>query len=198
MLVDLDYFFAQCEERRNPIIRDKPVVVCVFSGRSEDSGAVSTANYVAREYGVKSGIPIFLAKKKLENADAVFLPVDHEFYDQVSDRIMTILKGYADSFEQVGVDEAYLDISQKTGGDFDVAKELARKIKTDVKSQEGISCSVGIGSNKLVAKIASDIQKPDGLTAVRAEEVEGFLAPLAVDRLIGVGRKTSERMQTRE
>ena len=92
MLVDLDYFFAQCEERRNPSLKDKPVVVCVYSGRSEDSGAVSTANYIARKYGVKSGIPISLAKKKLKK-DAVFLPVDHEFYEEVSEKIMGILRG---------------------------------------------------------------------------------------------------------
>jgi len=92
MLVDLDYFFAQCEEKRNPSIRDQPVVVCVYSGRSEDSGAVSTANYVARKYGVESGIPIYLAKRKLKDLDAVFLPVDHQFYEKVSEEIMSILK----------------------------------------------------------------------------------------------------------
>jgi len=101
MLVDLDYFFAQCEERRNPSLREKPVVVCVYSGRSEDSGAVSTANYVARKYGVTSGIPIFLAKKKLKKKDAVFLPVDHEFYEEVSEKIMKILRSHADLFEQL-------------------------------------------------------------------------------------------------
>ena len=195
MLVDFDYFFAQCEEKRNPAIKDKPVVVGVYSGRSEDGGAVSTANYIARRYGVKSGIPIFLAKKKLENVDAVFLPVDHKFYDEVSGRIMEILKGYADSFEQVGVDEAYMDVNQRVKGDFGDARILAIEIKKAVKVREGITCSIGIGPNKLVAKIASDIQKPDGLTVVKPEEVESFLAPLPVDSLLGVGRKTFEKMQ---
>ncbi len=86
MLADFDYFFAQCEELRNPTLKDKPVVVGVYSGRTEESGAVSTSNYVARKYGVKSGMPLFLAKRKLEGTDAVFLPVDHEYYDQISDR----------------------------------------------------------------------------------------------------------------
>ena len=103
MLVDLDYFYAQCEEKRNPSLKGKPVVVCVYSGRTEDSGAVSTANYIARRYGVKSGIPISLAKKKLKDLNAVFLPVDHEFYRMVSDKVMEILRGHADEFEQVGV-----------------------------------------------------------------------------------------------
>ena len=119
MLVDLDYFYAQCEEIRNPSIKNKPVVVCVYSGRTEDSGAVSTANYVAREYGVKSGIPISLAKKRLKEVDSVFLPVDHSFYKQISDKIMEILRRHADSFEQVGIDEAYMDVTQRTKTDYD-------------------------------------------------------------------------------
>ncbi len=196
MLVDLDYFFAQCEERRNPSLKDKPVVVCVYSGRSEDSGVVSTANYIARKYGVKSGIPISLAKKKLKKMDAVFLPVDHEFYEEVSEKIMRILRSHADRFEQVGIDEAYLDVSQKVKGSFEEAKELAQKIKEEVKAQQKLTCSIGIGPNKLVAKIAADIQKPDGLTIVKPEQVESFLSPLPVSRLIGVGRKTKKKMQT--
>jgi len=196
MLVDLDYFFAQCEELRNPTLKNKPVVVCVFSGRSEDSGAVSTANYIARKYGVKSGIPIFLAKKKLKNTDAVFLPVDHTFYEEISDKIMQILRGYADLFEQVGIDEAYLDITKKARGNFEEARDLAQKVKEEVKNQQKITCSIGIGPNKLVAKIAADNQKPGGLTTIKPEEVKGFLFPLSVNRLIGVGRRIAEKMET--
>jgi len=195
MLVDLDYFYAQCEEKRNPVIKDKPVVVCMYSGRTEDSGAVATANYVARKYGVKSGIPIFLAKKKLEGVDSVFLPVDFELYERVSDDVMAILKAYADRFEQVGIDEAYLDVSQKVSGDFDAARELALRIKSDLKAHEGITGSIGTGPNKLIAKIASDVRKPDGLTVIKPEMVEGFLFSLPVDRLLGVGKKTVEKMQ---
>jgi len=196
MLVDLDYFFAQCEERRNPSLKDKPVVVCVYSGRTEDSGAVSTANYIARKYGVKSGVPISLAKKKLKNKDAVFLPVDHEFYEEVSEKIMTILRNHSDRFQQVGIDEAYLDVSQKVKGNFEEAKKLAQKIKKEVKTQQKLTCSIGIGPNKLVAKIAADYQKPDGLTIVKPEQVESFLSPLPVSRILGVGRKTRKKMQT--
>jgi len=194
MLVDLDYFFAQCEELRNPALKDKPVVVGVYSGRTEDSGAVSTANYVARKYGVKSGIPLYLAKKRLEGTEAVFLPVDDEFYEHISDKIMHALRGYADAFEQVGIDEAYLDVTQKVQGSFEAAKALAQKIKGEVKNQLNITFSVGVGPNKLVSKIASDSQKPNGLTIVKPEEVKRFLSPLPVNRLIGVGRKTSAKM----
>jgi len=196
MLVDFDYFFAQIEERRNPSIKDKPVVVCVYSGRSQDSGAVSTANYVARRYGVKSGMPIALAKSKLENVEAVFSPVDHRLYEEVSEKTMTVLRGYADYFEQAGIDEAYLDVSQRVNGSFEQAAELARRVKNDIRAQHELTCSIGIGPNKLVAKIAADAQKPDGLTVVKPDQVESFLVPLSVDRLIGVGVKTKEKMET--
>jgi DNA polymerase IV (DinB-like DNA polymerase) len=196
MLVDFDYFFAQCEELRNPTLKDKPVVVGVYSGRTEESGAVSTSNYIARKYTVKSGIPLFLAKRKLEGTDAVFLPVDHQYYEQISSRIMQILRGYAASLEQVSVDEAYLDVTEQVLGSFGKARDYAQKIKNEVKSQVGISFSVGIGSNKLVAKVACDSQKPDGLTLVKPEEAKSFLAPLPVDCLLGVGKKTAAKMES--
>ena len=194
MLVDLDYFFAQCEELRNPALKEKPVVIGVYSGRTEESGAVSTANYAARKYGVKSGMPLFLAKRKLEGVDAVFLPVDHEYYEQISDKLMRVFRGYADVFEQVGIDEAYLDVTCRVHGSFDEAKALVAQMKVDVRNQVGVTFSVGVGPNRLVAKVACDVQKPDGLTIVRAEDVNAFLQPLPVDRLIGVGRKTLQRM----
>ena len=196
MLVDFDYFFAQCEELRNPTLKDKPVVVGVYSGRTEESGAVSTSNYIARKYGVKSGMPLFLAKRKLEGTDAVFLPVDHEYYDHVSDRVMQILRGYASSFEQVSIDEAYLDVTEQVQGSFEKAKDYAQKIKAQAKTQSGISFSVGVGPNKLIAKIACDSQKPDGLAIVKPEEAQGFLSPLPVDRLLGVGKKTAAKMDS--
>ena len=196
MLVDFDYFFAQCEELRNPSLRDKPLVVGVYSGRTEESGAVSTSNYVARKYMVKSGMPLFLAKRKLEGTDAVFLPVDHEYYEQISDRIMQILRGYATSLEQVSIDEAYLDVTKKVQGSFEEARDYAQEMKADVKSQVGLSFSVGVGPNKLVAKIACDSHKPDGLTIVKPEGAKGFLAPLPADCLLGVGKKTSAKMDS--
>jgi len=196
MLVDFDYFFAQCEELRNPTLKDKPVVVGVYSGRTESSGAVSTSNYLARKFGVKSGMPLFQAKRKLEGTDAVFLPVDHVYYEQISDRIMQILRPYASNLEQVSVDEAYLEVTEQAQGSFEAARDYAQKIKAEVKSQVGISFSVGVGPNKLISKIACDTQKPDGLTIVKLEEAKDFLAPLPVDRLLGVGKKTSAVMES--
>ena len=194
MLVDLDYFFAQCEELRNSSLKEKPIVVGVYSGRTKDSGAVSTSNYIARKYGVHSGLPLYLAKKKLENYDAVFLPVDFEYYKRISDVIMLHLKSYSDIFEQVGIDEAYLDITLKTQGSFTEALILAKKMKSEIRKRLGITFSVGIGPNKLVAKISADSNKPDGITLVEPERVAQFLASLPVSRLPGVGKKTSQRM----
>jgi DNA polymerase IV (DinB-like DNA polymerase) len=194
MLVDLDYFFAQCEELRNPTLRGKPVVIGMYSGRTEESGAVSTANYAARKYGVKSGIPLFLAKKRLEDVESVFLPVDYDYYEQVSGRLMLIFRSYADSFEQVGIDEAYLEVTKKLDWKFECTKGLVGAMKEEVKRREGFTFSVGVGPNKLVAKVAADVVKPDGLTVVCPSDVKQFLSPLPVDRLIGVGKKTAIKM----
>ncbi|MDQ1279896.1 MAG: hypothetical protein QG670_1158 [Thermoproteota archaeon] len=193
MLVDLDYFFAQCEERENPSYKDKPVVICVYT-RDEESGAVSTSNYIARKFGVKSGIPIRLARRLLKGRDAVFLPVNHELYGRISQEIMSILRAHSDRFEQVSIDEAYLDVSERVGRDFESAEELAKTIKDKVLSKEKLTCSVGVGPNKLAAKIAAEYKKPNGLTFVKPTEVIGFLSPLPVDKLPGVGVKTNKVM----
>ncbi len=193
MLADLDYFYAQVEERRDRSLIGRPVVVCVYSGRTEESGVVATANYSARGYGVRSGIPIALAKKRLLGTEARFLPMDHEFYKQVSERVMAILKRNVDGFEQVGIDEAYLDVSNRVAN-FQEAEKLARKIKDEVWGSESLTLSIGVGPNKVIAKIAADINKPNGLTVVDEEDSKAFLSPLPVESLVGVGRKTAERM----
>ncbi len=195
MLVDLDYFYAQCEELRHPELKDKPVVVGMYSGRTADSGAVATSNYLARQSGVKSGIPLYLALKRLEGKNAVFLPVDYEYYQKISDNIMSILRNYADAFEQVSIDEAYMDVTSKVNGSFEESLKLAQQMKAAVKQHIGVTCSVGIGPNKLVAKIASEQDKPDGITIVKPEEVQSFLFPMPVDKLLGVGKKTSEKLE---
>jgi DNA polymerase IV (DinB-like DNA polymerase) len=194
MHLDFDYFFAQCEEIRQPELRSRPVVVCVFSGRTEDSGVVSAANYVARKYGVKSGVPISLAKSKLADVpEAVFLPLDAAYYLHVSKSAMSIICSYADSFEQVGIDECYLDVSEKAGS-FDAAKVLAQEIKNDVKIQTLLTCSIGIAPNKMLGKIASDLQKPDGLTVIGPSKAAEIIADMDVGKIPGIGPKTSVRL----
>jgi DNA polymerase IV (archaeal DinB-like DNA polymerase) len=192
--IDFDYFYAQCEETRSPELKSKPVCVCVFSDRGGDSGAIATANYTARKYGVKSGIPIAFAKKRLEERkDAVFLPVDFDFYSEMSEKAMEIMKQSADIFEYVGRDEAYLDVTKRVEGDFLKASHLAQQIKNSIRDKIKLSCSVGISPNKLISKIASDFQKPDGLTVVSPEKVEAFLDQLKIRTIPGIGKKTEER-----
>ncbi|MCS7141868.1 MAG: DNA polymerase IV [Candidatus Nitrosocaldus sp.] len=194
MHVDLDYFYAQCEELRRSDLRDKPVVVCVYSARGGDSGAVSTCNYKARAYGVKAGIPIVQAKRLLKDVpDAVFLPVDEPYYTDISEMVMGILRASADAFEQVSIDEAYMDVSMRCSN-FDDARELATRLKDEIRGSIGLTCSIGVGMNKLIAKMASEHRKPDGLTVVRPEDVQGFIGPMSVGRLLWVGRRTEERL----
>jgi DNA polymerase IV (DinB-like DNA polymerase) len=122
------------------------------------------------------------------------LPVDDVFYERISNKIMQRLRGYAESFEQTSIDEAYLDVTIKVHGSYEAARDLAKKMKREVKKSVGITFSVGVGPNKLVAKIAADSQKPDGLTVVRPEDVDRFLLPLPVNRLLGVGQKTAAKL----
>ena len=192
--IDFDYFYAQCEETRSPELKSKPVCVCVFSDRGGDSGAIATANYTARKYGVKSGIPIVFAKKRLEErSDAVFLPVDFDFYSEMSEKAMEIMKENADIFEYVGRDEAYLDVTDRVQGDFDKANHLAQQIKNSIRDKIKLSCSIGISPNKLISKIASDFQKPDGLTTVSPERVESFLDQMKIRAIPGIGKKTEAK-----
>ena len=192
--IDFDYFYAQCEETRAPELKSKPVCVCVFSDRGGDSGAIATANYTARKYGIKSGISIAFAKKRLEERnDAVFLPVDFDFYSDISEKAMEIMKENADIFEYVGRDEAYLDVTKRVAGNFEKASHLAQQIKNAIREKIKLSCSIGISPNKLVSKIASDFQKPDGLTIVSPEKVEAFLDPLKIRTIPGIGKKTEEK-----
>ena len=191
--IDFDYFYAQCEEIRDSTIKGKCVAVCIFSERGGDSGAIATANYNARKFGVKSGIPIILAKNKLkEQADAVFLPADFDYYSDISTKAMEIIEKYADVFEYVGRDEAYLDVTKKTDNDFSKAEHLAQQLKNEIRNNLKLTCSVGITSNKLLSKIASDYKKPDGLTTVKPEQVEQFLSPLKIREIPGIGKKTED------
>lgn len=192
--IDFDYFYAQCEEMRNPELRAKPVAVCVFSDRGGDSGAIATANYAARKYGIKSGMPIKFAKRKVENVpEAVFLPTDFDYYSEVSDKAMSVIREYADIFEYVGRDEAYLDVTKRTESNFTNASHLAQQLKNSIRASTKLSSTIGISSNKLVSKIASGFKKPDGLTLVEPEKIESFLDPLPINVIPGIGKKTEEK-----
>ncbi len=192
--IDFDYFYAQCEELRRPDLKTKPVAVCVYSDRGGDSGAIATANYLARKYGVKSGMPIKFAKKKLEDVpEAVFLPTDFEYYSEISENSMNIIRNHADIFEYVGRDEAYLDVTNRTGNNFKNAAHLAQQLKNSLRSTIKLSSTIGISSNKLVSKIASGYKKPDGLTIIEPHEIESFLDPLPIGTIPGIGKKSEEK-----
>ena len=190
--LDMDHFYTAVEERERPEINGKPVIVGADPKEGKGRGVVSTSNYVARKVGVRSGMPISQAWRLCP--EAVYLPPNFPLYIKVSGEIMDIARKYADRFEQWGIDEAFLDVTSKVDG-YVEAEALARKIKQEIREKELLTCSIGVESNKLVAKIASDFQKPDGLTVVREEEAEVFLAPLPVRKLLWVGRKTEAKLK---
>ena len=193
--IDFDYFYAQCEELRKPELRNIPCVVCVYSGRDEDSGVVSTCNYNARKYGVKAAMPIKLAKSKLKDVEAKFLPTDMPYYQDISRDVMRIIQNYGDLFEQVSVDECYVDFTRVTNSDFNDAKIFASSLQKNIKHQSKLTCSIGVGPNKLISKIASAVIKPNGITVVSREEAKNFISNCKIEDIPGVGPKTLNKLQ---
>jgi DNA polymerase IV (DinB-like DNA polymerase) len=208
--LDMDAFFASVEERDNPRFAGRPIVVGSDPEDGRGRGVVSTANYAARVYGIRSALPISTAWRFSEAArekglpPAVFLEVNMKKYGQASQRIMEIIRKYvvmdsactvAALIEQASVDEAYFDLS--FANSYERAEEIVRSIKNEIKTKERLTASVGIGPNKLIAKIASDRQKPDGLTIVREEDAENFLEPLGLRVIPGVGPKSAEQLAKR-
>jgi len=190
--VDLDAFFPSVEVREHPELKGKPVVVGADPKEGKGRGVVSSASYEARKYGVRSALPISRAWKLCPNC--VYLRPHFDLYIKASYSIMKILKNHADRFEQGGIDEAYLDISSQVK-DFDEAGEFSKKIMEEVLEKERLTCSIGVAPNKMVAKIASDYKKPYGMTVVKEEDVKGFLFPLKVRKIPGVGPKTDRRLK---
>lgn len=190
--LDMDHFYTAVEERENPSIKGKPVVVGSDPKDGKGRGVVSTSNYEARASGIRSGMPISQAWRLCPNA--VYLPPNFPLYTKVSGQIMAIARCYAGKFEQWGIDEAFLDVTDKVK-DWTEAEALARQIKQKIKEKEHLTASIGAGPNKLIAKIASDFQKPNGLTVVKEEDAEKFLEPLAVRKLLWVGRKTEAKLK---
>lgn len=188
MHIDMDAFFAQIEERENPQFRERPVVVGADPKEGYGRGVVSTANYLARKYGIHSAMPISQAFRACPQA--IFLPVNMELYKKVSEKIMKIVKKYSPKWEVISLDEAHLDISgQKNYG------ELAKKLKKEILDKEKLTATVGIGPNKLMAKMATNQAKPKGLLIIKSSQVERFLNPLNIEELPGIGPKTAEKLK---
>lgn len=192
--LDMDAFFASVEERDNPRLRGLPIVVGADPKEGKGRGVVSTANYPARKYGIHSAMPISRAwrlseaAKRRGNPPAVFLPVNIDRYAEVSEHIMQIVKSKVPLVEEAGIDEAYLDLT--FAGSFQKAREICEGIKAEIKAKELLTASVGIGPNKLISKIASGQQKPDGLTMITPQKAEAFLEPLPIREIPGIGPKT--------
>ena len=185
--VDLNTFYVSVEVRDDPSLKGLPVVVGADPGGGKARGVVMTASYEARKMGLKSGMPISTAYRLAPNA--VYLQPRWERYGEVSAKVMDLLRRHADKFEQTGIDEAFLDVSTRAK-DLEEAKDLAMTIKKEIRDSLGITCSIGIAPNKSLAKIASDRQKPDGLTIVPFDDPKGFLSPLPVSVIPGIGPKT--------
>ncbi|OFV68109.1 MAG: DNA polymerase IV [Candidatus Syntrophoarchaeum caldarius] len=192
--IDMDSFYAAVEMQDTPSLKGLPVVVGADPRMGKGRGVVSTCSYEARSYGVRSGMPISQAFKLLSGTDAVFLPVNMQRYREVSEKIMGILRSYAGRFQQVSIDEAFLDITDHVN-DWNDVENFALEIKKDVLAQTGLTCSIGIAANKAVSKIASSIGKPDGLTIITPGDVKKFLSPLPISEISGIGRKTEERLK---
>lgn len=197
--LDMDAFFAAVEERDNPQWRGRPIVVGSDPKNGFGRGVVSTANYAARKYGIHSALPIRVAWQRAETARlrgepaTIFLPGSWRRYNTVSRRIMALLTAHFPYVQQRSVDEAYFDLSG--AGSYTAATHACTEIKQKIVSDHGLTASVGIGPNKLIAKIASDHNKPDGLTVVPQNEVQQFLNPLPIRVIPGIGPKTEQLLQ---
>jgi DNA polymerase IV len=189
--VDMDAFYAAVEQRDRPELKGKPVIIGADPRGGRGRGVVSTASYEARPFGVTSAMPISTAYRLCP--DGVYLPVDMEKYVRVSGEVKAVLRRFTDCVEPVSIDEAFLDVTGSRRA-FGTGAEVARSLKQAVWNQTALTASVGVASSKLVAKVASDLRKPDGLVVVGPGEEAAFLAPLPIRRLWGVGPKTEEQL----
>lgn len=184
----MDAFFAAVEEKKNPDLKGKPVVI---GGQGDPSkrGVVSTANYEARKFGVHSAMPLRTAYKLCPQA--IFLPVDYEIYVAASQQCKSVMRCICPIMEDMGIDEAFLDVSHLP----EESEIIALKVKAGILDKTDLTCSIGIAPNKLLAKIASDMQKPNGLTILTENDIESRLWLLPIRKLYGIGPKTEEHLK---
>jgi DNA polymerase-4 len=182
----MDAFFAAIEQERYPELAGFPVVIG-GSGDPTKRGVVSTASYEARPFGIHSAMPLKKAHQLCP--EAIFLPVDYREYKRVSKVVKDILRTFTPTLEDVGIDEAYLDMSE-----IEYPVQTIAMIRKTIKERTGLTCSFGIAPNKLLAKIASDMDKPDGLTIITTQDIAKILWPLPVRKLIGIGPKTEQHL----
>jgi len=190
--VDMDAFYVSVERRGNPDLVGKPVIVGADPKGGKGRGVAMAASYEARQLGVSSGMPISMAWRKLPQA--TYLRPNYDLYMAASESVIEVLRSFADVLEHVSIDEAFLDVTSKVPGFAEVPAYAAR-VKAAVREREGLACTIGAAPNKSVAKMASDMAKPDGIKVVRPEEVTAFLEPLPVTKISGVGPKTAQVLE---
>jgi DNA polymerase IV (archaeal DinB-like DNA polymerase) len=191
--VDINSFYSSCEEIKDPSLIGKPhaVIMTPQNNNNITKGAVTTCSYEAKKLGIKSAMPLYKALELCPNL--ILHAVDKKFYEKISNEVMEILEDYADIFEQASIDEAYLECTNKISNTHVTVEEYAQEIKKSIKEKcSGLLTSIGIAPTKSVAKIASDYQKPDGLTIVKFNELKNFLSPLDVETISGIGIKTQK------
>ncbi|MBE9528519.1 MAG: DNA polymerase IV [Proteobacteria bacterium] len=187
MHVDMNAFFASVEQRANPALRGRPIAVTGSAGRT----VITTSSYEARAFGVKTGMNRYEAKKLCP--EIIFVVGDNRKYVDTSIRIVEIIKRYSPVVEVYSIDEAFVDISG-TASLFGTPLEMGASIKRDIKEATGLDCSVGVGPNKLIAKLAGEMEKPDGLVIIETHEVEAVLKDLPVKELWGIGSKLTKHL----
>ena len=185
--IDMDAFFASVEQRDFPELRGKPVAV----GGSRERGVVAAASYEARKFGVRSAMPSAIAARKCP--EIIFVKHRFEVYKEVSQQIREIFHSYTDLVEPLSLDEAFLDVTQNKQG-IERATEIAKKIRKEILEETKLTASAGISMNKFIAKVASDMNKPNGQTLIHPLKVDEFTANLEIDKFFGIGKKTTEKL----
>jgi len=185
--VDMDSFYASAETKRNPSLRDIPVVIGADPRDGKGRGVVVSCNYPARKFGLRSAMPISEAWRLCPQA--VYLRPDFEYYESLSSQVMQIIRARVTDFEQMSIDEAFVDL-RSIATTMDEAEVWVARLKDDLRAETGLTCSVGLAENKSAAKIATDLHKPDGITVIGPGRTREFLAPLPINVIPGVGVKT--------
>lgn len=190
LLVDMDYFFAACEESRHPDLKEKPFVVGTAPAESKERGVVQTCNYVARKFGIRSAMPTAQALKL--NPGLTYLHSDEPFYEQMSEKVVGIIRSYGLMMETLSIDEVAIDSVNDDYGD---AMSLAESIKERINRELGLPCTIGISTSKVYAKMVCDAYKPDRIGMVRKDDLAGFMRDKEVGAILGVGPKTRLRLK---
>ena len=186
--IDLNAFFARCEEIRNPSLEDKPVAI----GHDGRGGIVSTCSYEARKYGVHSAMPMFQTKQLCPNL--IVLPVDFRFYRAFSATFINFIKRYTKIVEIASVDECFADFTEALRGVDDISL-FFKKLQIDLYKETKLKCSIGVANSKFLAKMGSDYKKPMGLTIIKKEDIPHIIYPLSIDKMFGIGKKTAPKLK---